>query len=121
MRALVIDDSRAMRAALSNILSSEGFKVIEAGDGQQALDILEKDPAFDLALVDWHMPVMDGITFLKTARERSALSKIVFVMVTSETEMSNVYQAIDAGAKTYIVKPINPNALLDVLEDLGLL
>ena len=124
MRALVIDDSRAMRTILGRILAAQGFTVSDAGNGQEALDVLatlqaENDlPA--LALVDWNMPVMDGLTFIKQVRSRSDLTNITLMMVTTESEHAQIVRALAAGAHEYVIKPFTADAIADKLALLGL-
>ncbi|RKS80189.1 two-component system chemotaxis response regulator CheY [Motilibacter peucedani] len=124
MRALVIDDSRAMRTILGRILAAQGFTVSDAGNGQEALDVLATLQAEDdlpaLALVDWNMPVMDGLTFIKEARSRSELSNLTLMMVTTESEHAQIVRALAAGAHEYVIKPFTADAIADKLALLGL-
>jgi two-component system chemotaxis response regulator CheY len=121
MRALVIDDSRAMRRIVSRILVDLGYEVVEAGDGQQALDVLSSGgPVPDLACVDWNMPVMDGLTFVTTVRANREWRDLTLMMVTTESEQSQIVRALAAGAHEYLIKPFTPDALRDKLLLLGL-
>lgn len=109
MRIMLVDDSRTMRNIQRNILAQLGFtEVEEAGDGD---DALKKVSAFnpDLLLVDWNMPNVDGITFVK--RYRAAGGKAPVVMVTTEAEKARVIEAIKAGVNNYVVKPFTPESL----------
>jgi two-component system, chemotaxis family, chemotaxis protein CheY len=109
MRIMLVDDSKTMRNIQKNVLAQLGFTEIEeACDGQ---DALSKVDAFnpDLLLVDWNMPVMDGITFVRTYRSRGKRTPII--MVTTEAEKSRVVEAIKAGVNNYVVKPFTPDAL----------
>lgn len=121
MKALVIDDSRTMRRIVSSVLKDFGYEVVEAGDGQQALDALEAGDGFDLACIDWNMPVMDGLTFVTKVRENRAWRGITLMMVTTESEHGQIVRALAAGAHEYLIKPFTPDALRDKLELLGLL
>lgn len=121
MKALVIDDSRTMRRIVSSVLKDFGYEVVEAGDGQQALDALEAGEGFDLACIDWNMPVMDGLTFVTKVRENRAWRGITLMMVTTESEHGQIVRALAAGAHEYLIKPFTPDALRDKLELLGLL
>lgn len=120
MRALVIDDSRAMRTVLRRILQDLGFEVIEAGDGAQALAQVEAVGFPDLALVDWHMPVMNGLEFVKALRAHDGGRAVTVMMVTTENERSQVVRALAAGAHEYVFKPFTPDAVGAKLEMLGL-
>lgn len=120
MRALVIDDSRAMRSILSGILTSLDFEVEEAADGQQAVEVLEGGPPFDIALVDWNLPGMSGLEIVTEVRKNPVLAGTRLLMVTTETEFERVTQALQAGADEYIMKPFNRDMLLDKLVILGI-
>ena len=119
MRALVIDDSKAMRAVLRHILEDMGFEVFEAGDGQEGMTRLKEVGKVDLALVDWNMPVMDGITFVKNVRANASYQTVKLMMVTTEREMEKVDQALSVGANNYIMKPFSPRAVRDAVEVMG--
>lgn len=122
MRALIVDDSRAMRRIVGRILVDAGFEILEAGDGQEALDVLAAHdgnlPA--LACVDWNMPVMDGLTFITEVRKRSAWRAITLMMVTTESEQDRIVRALAAGAHEYLIKPFTGDALVEKLDLLGL-
>jgi two-component system chemotaxis response regulator CheY len=124
MRALVIDDSRAMRTILGRILAAQGFTVSEAGNGQEALDALaELNAAGELpalALVDWNMPVMDGLSFIKAVRATDGYGNITLMMVTTESEHAQIVRALAAGAHEYVIKPFTADAIADKLALLGL-
>ena len=119
-RALVVDDSRAIRAILGKKLVHLGFKVSEAENGQMALDLLKATPTISLALVDWNMPVMNGLEFIKAVRGDAAYDNLTLVMVTTETEMSQMVAALDAGANDYIMKPFTDEIILERLLLLGI-
>lgn len=121
MRALIIDDSRAMRGILSKILGELGFDTFQASDGMQALERLRESVQFNLALVDWNMPQMSGYEFVQKVRADEAFDDLVLVMVTTETEMAQVVKALEAGANEYIMKPFTKDVLADKLDLLGLL
>lgn len=121
MRAIVVDDSRATRAILCRILGELGIETIEAGDGKEALELLRGGSApVDLALVDWNMPVMDGITLLRELRNDAAFSHLVIIMVTTEGSADHLCEALDAGANEYAMKPFTASVIHDKLELLGL-
>lgn len=123
MRALVVDDSRAMRRIVGNILSTVGYdEVLQAGDGQEALDVLEaqSEPP-QLACIDWNMPVMDGLTFVTNVRSRPEWRGITLMMVTTESEQDRIVRALAAGAHEYLTKPFEADDMRQKLEFLGLL
>ena len=120
MRALVIDDSRAMRMLLKRELVRLGFEeILEAGDGQEGLAVLAEADPVDIALVDWTMPVMDGLSFVKEVRADPAYAKVRIVMVTSENDPAQIFHALLAGADEYATKPITAEALAEKLGLVG--
>ena len=123
MQAIVVDDSRAMRLLMGRLLKDIGFEVDEAGDGCQALVRLRERLAgnpLQLALVDWNMPEMSGIELVEAVRADPAFAALRIVMVTTETELSQVSRAIEAGADEYLMKPFTRDDVLGKLELLGL-
>lgn len=120
MKALIVDDSRATRSILKRALVREGFEVVEAGDGKQAIELLDATGPCDLALVDWNMPVMTGFELVQEVRSRPQLASMAIMMVTTETESSQVERALDAGANEYVMKPFTDEILRDKLMLLGL-
>lgn len=118
-KAIVVDDSRTTRTILKRTLSAEGFEVIEAGDGRQALEELKKVGSIDLALVDWNMPVMNGFELISELRAHSDYDSMAIMMVTTETETSQVQRALEAGANEYVMKPFTPEILREKLLLLG--
>ena len=119
MQALVIDDSRAVRMLVGNILHEQGYVVCEAGDGREGLQQLEANPDISLVLVDWNMPVMDGLEFIQAVRRQRTWDAVRIVMVTTETESEQVQRAISAGANEYVMKPFTPEVLVAKLSLLG--
>ncbi|GAB4010147.1 response regulator [Nocardioides ultimimeridianus] len=120
MRAMIIDDSRAMRSILRRVVTGLDFEASEAGNGREALDQLEAGVVPDVCLIDWNMPVMDGYTFITKVRENPAWRNITLMMVTTESEQSNIVRALAAGAHEYVIKPFTPDAIAEKLELLGL-
>jgi two-component system chemotaxis response regulator CheY len=120
MRALVIDDSRAMRMMLRRIVSSVGFDAAEAANGQEALEQIEAGEVPDLCLIDWNMPVMNGLEFVQAVRQRTDSRNITLMMVTTESENAQIVRALAAGAHEYLIKPFTPDALVAKLAMLGL-
>jgi len=121
MRALIIDDSRTMRRIVVRILAGLGYQTSEAGDGREALDLLEAGEVYDLACIDWNMPVMDGLEFVTAVRARPDWRAITLMMVTTEAEHGQIVRALAAGAHEYMIKPFTPDAIRDKLELLGLI
>src|SRR5690242_12398943 len=112
MKILLVDDSRTMRNIQKKVLTDvfPGSEFGEAGDGVEALDVISKTPGgFDLALVDWNMPNMDGLTLVQKIRTTD--KKTLLVMVTTEAEKTRVLDAIKAGVNNYVIKPFTPEML----------
>jgi two-component system chemotaxis response regulator CheY len=121
MRAMVIDDSRAMRMILKRIVTKLNFEAIEAGDGQEALDQLAAMAEVpELALIDWNMPNMNGLEFVTKARADPRLREMTLVMVTTESEQNQIVRALAAGAHEYVIKPFTEGAMIEKLALLGL-
>jgi two-component system chemotaxis response regulator CheY len=116
MRALVIDDSRAVRAFIRPILRELNLEVIEAGNGQEGLDRLAEFPDTALVLVDWNMPVMDGLQFIQAVRADRGNDALRIVMVTTETESEQMNRAMAAGANEYVMKPFTRDVLIAKLS-----
>ncbi len=115
MKVLLVDDSKTMRNIQKGILAQLGYSQIEeAADG---LDALSKLGAFspELLLVDWNMPNMDGLTFVKKYRASGGASPII--MVTTEAEKVRVVEAIKAGVNNYVVKPFTPDVLAERIKE----
>ncbi len=119
MRALIVDDSRFVRGYLRGLLEEKGIECEEAADGQAGIDRLNGSPPFDLALVDWNMPVMNGLEMLKSLRAQGVRTMKV-MMVTTEAENDFILRALDAGADEYLMKPFDDEALTEKLAMLGL-
>lgn len=119
MQALIIDDSRAVRMLIGAILREQGFEVIEAAHGQEGLEGLQQNPDVKLVLVDWNMPIMDGLRFIQEVRKSRTWDDVRLVMVTTETESEQVQRAITAGANEYVMKPFTPEVLVAKLSLLG--
>jgi two-component system chemotaxis response regulator CheY len=123
MHALVVDDSRTMRAMLARMLRDIDFAVQEAGHGKEALQLLEvqhRTQPFALVLVDWNMPEMNGYDFVRRVRADDAYRHVRLMMVTTETEMGQVAKALEAGADEYAMKPVTREVILEKLAILGL-
>jgi two-component system chemotaxis response regulator CheY len=116
MLALVIDDSRAVRIIIGNILREIGMEVIEAADGVEALEQVQRHPEVALMLVDWNMPQMNGYDFLRAVRSQRAYDGVRILMVTSEAQSEQVAKALAAGANEYLMKPFNKDVLVAKLN-----
>jgi two-component system chemotaxis response regulator CheY len=120
MRALIVDDSRAMRTILKGILKGLGFETFEAGHGKEGLARLTEVGVPDLALVDWNMPEMNGLEFVQAVRSEAGNAEMRLLMITTETDMGRVTAALEAGANDYLMKPFTKESMLDKLAILGL-
>ena len=119
-KALVVDDSRAVRMILAKTLKELGFEVREAANGREALEIIEAEKtAVTLVLADWNMPEINGLELLKQLRKDPALSSLVVIMVTTETELEQMEAALEAGANEYIMKPFTKDILIEKLQMAG--
>ena len=117
---LVVDDSRVVRKVARRILEANGFQVREAGDGQQALDSCRTEMP-DCVLLDWNMPVMDGLAFLKALRLEFGPDNPPVVFCTTENDMGHIEAAIMGGAQEYIMKPFDEDILTGKFAQVGLL
>ncbi len=120
MRAIVVDDSRAIRVILGKMLRQVGFEVSEAEDGNSAVATLGVEAPFDLALVDWNMPGMDGLQLVQVIRADHRHDAMRIMMVTTENEIERVMRALEAGANEYLMKPFTADAVTEKLALLGL-
>ncbi len=124
MKVLVVDDSRIMRNIVKNVISQHSkFKnatLFEAGDGVEAFRLLGAHK-IDLLLLDWNMPMMDGLELVQRIRKDPVLKALPIIMITSESAKYNVIEAVKAGVNDYLVKPVNERALFEKIERLGLL
>ena len=111
MRALVIDDSRTVRLIVGKVLVELGFEVVEAGNGREGLERLIEWPEIVVVLVDWNMPEMNGLEFIRAVRARREYGHVRLVMVTTETEQQQVIRALEAGADEYVMKPFTPKGV----------
>lgn len=118
MTFLIIDDALVMRNIHKNVLREHGFKdedFREAGDGEAALRIASAE-FIDLFLVDWNIPKMSGLEFIKKIRAMERYAKTPVIMITSEAARYNVVEAIEAGTTDYLVKPIKAALMWEKLS-----
>jgi two-component system chemotaxis response regulator CheY len=117
---LVVDDSRVVRKAARRVLEGFGFAVREAEDGAKALEAC-REALPDFVLLDWNMPVLDGMGFLRAARAEHGAEKPVVMLCTTENTQDRILEALEAGAQEYVMKPFDAEILGGKLEQLGLL
>jgi two-component system chemotaxis response regulator CheY len=121
-KAMVIDDSRAIRMILTRSLNKVGYDVCTAGDGKEALAILnEQAPELAFFLVDWNMPEMSGLEFIQRVRRMPFYADVPLMMVTTETEVGQMVKALEAGANEYVMKPFTEEIIADKLRLMGVL
>ena len=117
---LIVDDSRVIRLVARRILEELDFEISEAVDGQEAL-VRCKEKMPDAVLLDWNMPVMSGIDFLRELRQETGGEAPVVVFCTTETDMDHIREAITAGANEYIMKPFDSDIIQAKFMQAGLL
>jgi two-component system chemotaxis response regulator CheY len=122
MIILTIDDSNTVRVVIRNAVEVLGFQCLEAENGEKGLEILgNNSKEISLILLDWNMPVMDGMAFLKAVKTSIDYKDIPVTMVTSENDRAKILSAISEGAKNYIVKPFTQDEIMKkILESLGI-
>ncbi|MBD3346538.1 MAG: response regulator [Chitinivibrionales bacterium] len=122
MRVLSVDDAKSTREFIRNAVDVLGFEFLEAGNGREGLEVLEREESrVDLVLLDWNMPVMNGMEMLKKMKEDKRFRTIPVTMVTTEIERPKVIQAISSGAKNYVMKPFTQEELATkIMEALGM-
>jgi len=122
MKILSVDDSRILRQIVKNAVEILGYDFLEAENGKKAFEILEKEGAdISLILLDWNMPEMDGISFLKKIKSDERFKNIPVTMLTTEGEKTKMIEAVKAGAKNYLTKPFTQeNLITKIQESLGM-
>jgi two-component system chemotaxis response regulator CheY len=111
MKVLVVDDSAIMRKVIEQILEMLGHEAVPAANGVEAFERLKEHDDVKLILLDWNMPEMNGIEFLRAVKNQPGLAKIPVIMLTTESERRKMIEAIEAGAKHYLTKPFQPETL----------
>ena len=119
-QCLVVDDSRVVRKAARRFMEGFGFTVREAADGSEALTAC-RALLPEVVLLDWNMPVMDGVTFLRAARAEFGWDQPVIILCTTEIALERIVEALDAGAQEYVMKPFDAEILGSKLAQIGLL
>ena len=117
---LVVDDSRVIRKVARRILEDLGFEIAEASDGMEAIAWC-RTAMPEAILLDWNMPVMDGLSFLRELRKEPNGHEPVVVFCTVESDMEHIVAALDAGADEYIMKPFDGDILEAKLSQAGLI
>ncbi|MEM7810068.1 MAG: response regulator [Planctomycetota bacterium] len=120
-KLLIVDDSRAVRMASRRVVEALGFEAIDAEDGRDALEKLAEHPDVDVVLLDWNMPVLDGLSCLKELRNEARAKQPTVVMCTTENDLSRIVDAIEAGANEYIMKPFTEDIVREKLQATGVL
>lgn len=118
-QCLVVDDSRVIRRVARRILEELNFNISEAEHGQEALDRCREGMP-DVILLDWNMPVMNGIEFLKTLRTEDGGDAPIVVFCTTENDVGHITEAISAGANEYIMKPFDREIIESKFAQVGL-
>lgn len=113
MKILSVDDSATARLIVKQTLEGEGHQVLEAPDGAVAMTVLSAQPDIACVVLDWNMPVMNGMECLKAIRKQPALKNLKVVMCTTEAEKSSIMTAIKSGANGYVLKPVSAQSLID--------
>jgi two-component system, chemotaxis family, chemotaxis protein CheY len=118
-KCLVVDDSSVIRKIARRILEEMGFEIVEAEDGEQALEIC-KQGFPEAILLDWNMPVMDGYEFLGNLRRMPGGDAPKVVFCTTENGVDHIARAINAGADEYIMKPFDKDIVAAKFQEVGL-
>ena len=116
---LIVDDSKVVRTVARKIVQAIGFDTEEAGDGHKALELCQKKFP-EAILLDWNMPIMNGIEFLKELRKLPGGDKPVVVFCTTENDIRHIQEAINAGANEYIMKPFDADIIRAKFSQVGL-
>ncbi len=120
-KALVVDDSRAMRSILGKMLTGCGFEICQAGNGREGLEVMDKEfPTVSLVLADWNMPEMNGLEFVQKLRLDARFASVQVMMVTTETQIEQMTKALEAGANEYLMKPFTTEMIQEKLQLLGI-
>jgi two-component system, chemotaxis family, chemotaxis protein CheY len=115
---LVVDDSKVIRKVARHILEGLDFRVAEAADGREALEACAREVP-DVILLDWNMPVMGGMDFLRALKANAMMARPKVVFCTTENGTAHIRAAIDAGADEYIMKPFDRETLASKLQIVG--
>lgn len=117
MKVLIVDDSMVTRSIIAKYVASMGYDALEAGNGQAALDLLEKQAQeVDLVLLDWNMPVLNGYDTVKRIKEKDVYKHICIVMISTESEDDKIDQALAVGANGYLAKPFSEEEFVEKIR-----
>jgi two-component system chemotaxis response regulator CheY len=117
---LIVDDSKIVRKVVRRIVEGLGFAVLEAEHGQDAITQVRSN-AVDVMILDWNMPVMDGLECMKEIRADSSIAQPKIIFCTTENEFSKIQQAITAGADEYVMKPFDEAIIAGKMRQLGII
>ncbi len=118
MKVVIVDDSLVIRSIIEKVVTSIGYEALHAANGQEALDILEKEAEdVELVILDWNMPVLNGWETLIAIKTNSAYAHICIIMVSTESEEDKVAQALKAGAQGYLFKPFESEELVEKIKE----
>jgi two-component system, chemotaxis family, chemotaxis protein CheY len=121
-KAMVVDDSKAIRMILTRSLNKLGYEVCTAANGAEALAVLNSQaPELSFFLVDWNMPEVTGIELVERVRRMPSYAEVPIMMVTTETEIEQMVRALEAGANEYMMKPFTEEMITDKLRIMGVL
>ncbi len=112
MKLLIVEDDITSRLMLRGILARNGYNVVEAADGEEAMKIMDSSDSPMLAVIDWVMPVMDGITLCQKIRKKKQKNPPYLIILTARNEHKDIVVGLEAGANDYISKPYNPDEIL---------
>ena len=118
MKILVVDDSKTMRMIIGRTLKELGHEIREAGNGREAITVLKAETGWGLVMADWNMPEMNGLEMVIAVKAEEVFKPLPIMMVTTETEMSNIQKAMDAGAAGFIMKPFKKEAIQEKIASL---
>jgi len=117
MKLIVADDSRLIRGIIDKAVTSIGFEAVQACNGQEALDILEAcGQEIEIVLLDWNMPLLNGIEVVKFMRQDDRFENIPVLMISTESEDKRIMEALHSGAQGYLTKPFTPEKLIDAIH-----
>lgn len=117
---LIVDDSKIVRKVIQRIVVPLGFTVLEAENGEEALIISQSKP-LDVIMLDWNMPVMNGVDFLRQLRSMPHISQPKVIFCTTENSFDKIETALQAGADEYVMKPFDASIIAGKLAQLGLI
>lgn len=118
MKILIVDDSKTMRMIIGRTLKELGHETREAGNGREAITALKAETGWGLVMADWNMPEMNGLEMVIAVKAEEVFKPLPIMMVTTETELSNIQKAMDAGAAGFIMKPFKKEAIQEKIASL---